>query len=329
MPTNLPPDYYELEKRFRSAESAAEKADLLEQMYSVVPKHKGTDHLRADLRRQLSRLKDEAQQARKKHGGHASTYSIAKEGAGQAALIGAANTGKSALVRVLTNAEPEVSDAPYSTWSPTPGMMPVENVQIQLIDTPPTGGEFVEPGLFDLVRKADLTLLVVDLQADPLGQLEQTLAQLAEHRIAPLGQEAHYAGRERMTFVPLIILANKCDDESLDEDLQVLCELFDGPCPLQPVSAATGRHLDQFKQRVFAALRVIRVYPRPPGQEPDLQKPFVLKEGSTIADLAAKVHRDFVEHLKSARVWGSAAFPGQMVQKDYVLHDGDIVELKV
>src|SRR5512137_2681695 len=110
MPTNLPPDYYEIEKRFRTAESAAEKVALLEEMYSVVPKHKGTDHLRADLRRQISKLKEEAQQGHKKHGGHIPVFHIEKEGAGQVALIGPTNVGKSALVRALTHAEPEVAE---------------------------------------------------------------------------------------------------------------------------------------------------------------------------------------------------------------------------
>ncbi len=135
MPTNLPPDYFNAERRFREAETPAEKIVLLEEMISIVPKHKGTDHLRADLRRQLSRLREEAQ-SQKKHGGHASVYHIEREGAGQVALIGPTNVGKSALVCSLTNARPEVSPAPYTTWKPSPGMMPFQDIQIQLIDTP-------------------------------------------------------------------------------------------------------------------------------------------------------------------------------------------------
>jgi ribosome-interacting GTPase 1 len=330
MPTNLPPDYFEIEKRFREAESAAEKVSLLEQMYSVVPKHKGTDHLRADLRKQMSKLKGEAQE-HKKRSGHPSSYQIEREGAGQVALIGPTNTGKSALLAALTNARPEVSPAPYTTWGPTPGMLQVENIQVQLIDTPPINPEFVEGGLFDLLRHCDLILLVVDLQGDPLEQVELTLAQLREHRIAPDGFQARYADQERMTYVPLLVLANKCDDESQDELFEVCCELFEGEgeCPLMPISAVTGRNFDLLKRRIFEAMDVIRVYARPPGREPDLERPFVLKRGSTVADLARKVHRDFYDKLKTARVWGSTAFEGQMVQRDYVLQDGDIIELRI
>jgi ribosome-interacting GTPase 1 len=327
MPTNLPPDYFEADKRFREAQTPAEKITCLEEMISTVPKHKGTDKLRADLRRQLSKLKEEAQ-TQKKHGAHQVTFHIEKEGAGQAVVIGATNVGKSTLVASLTHAGPEVSGAPYTTWKPLPGMMPFEDIQIQLVDTPPMDREFVEPGLFDLVRRADLILLMVDLQVDPLEQLAETLLLLEEHRIAALDRRERYAGQERMAFLPLLILANKCDDESLDETFDLFCALLGEDCPMIPISALTGRNIGWFKQRVYQALEIIRVYAKPPGKEPDLERPFVLKKGSTIADLARKVHRDFYEKLKSARLWGSSAFDGQMVQRDYILQDGDIIELK-
>ncbi len=259
---------------------------------------------------------------------HQVTFHIEKEGAGQAVVIGATNVGKSALVRALTHAEPEVSDAPYTTWKPLPGMMTFEDIQVQLVDTPALDREFVEPGLFDLIRRADLILLMVDLQADPLEQLAETLLLLEEHRIAALDRRDRYPGQERMVFLPLLILANKCDDDSQDETFDLFCALLGEECPMIPISALTGRNAGWFKQRVYQALEIIRVYAKPPGKEPDLERPFVLKNGSTVVDLARKVHRDFYEKLKSARVWGSSAFDGQLVQRDYILRDGDIIELK-
>jgi uncharacterized protein len=328
MPTNLPPDYANAEKRFREAQSPAEKVACLEEMISIVPKHKGTDKLRADLRRQLSRLKDEAQAARKKAGGHASAFNIEREGAGQAMVMGAANSGKSSLVRALTNADPEVSPAPFSTWKPTPGMMPYEDVQIQLVDTPPLDGEYVEPALFDLARRTDIVLLVVDLQADPLEQMETCLAVLEARRLAPLQRQEGWQGDPRTVFRPFIVLANKCDDESMDEVYEVFCALCESDCEHLPVSALTGRFFNVLKQKVYEHLGVLRVYAKPPGKEPDLERPFVLKQGSTVMDLAGMVHRDFYDNLKAARVWGSSAFDGQMVTRDYVLYEGDIVELR-
>jgi ribosome-interacting GTPase 1 len=328
MPTNLPPEYFEADRRLREAQTPAEKIARLEALISTVPKHKGTDHLRADLRRQLAKLKEEAQ-ARKKHGAHQSAFQIEKEGAGTAVLVGGTNAGKSALVAALTNAEPEVSAAPYTTWKPIPGMVPVEDVQIQLVDAPPLDRDFVEPALFDLIRRADLILLVVDLQADPLQQLQDTMASLAEHRIVPLESRAEEAGQERTVYLPLIVLVNKCDNERLDETYEVFCELVEGEFHLLPISATTGRNFDLLKRWIFERLEIIRVYAKPPGKEPDLERPFVLKKGSTVTDLAQKVHRDFFEKLKSARVWGSSAFDGQLVQRDYVLQDRDIVELRI
>ncbi len=93
------------------------------------------------------------------------------------------------------------------------------------------------------------------------------------------------------------------------------------------VSATTGRNLEQLKQAVFEGLDIIRIYSKPPGKEPDFTSPFVLKKGGTLEEFAAKVHHDFVENLKSARVWGSAAHDGQQVGRDHVLQDGDVVEL--
>ncbi len=328
MPTNLPPDYFNVERRFREAQDPAEKAVLLEEMYSLVPKHKGTDHLRADLRRQLSRLKDEAQ-ARKKHGSHQEAYHVDREGAGQAVLIGPANAGKSALVAALTRAQPEVSEAPYTTRKPMPGMLPVENIQVQLVDTPSLDRTYAEPALYDLVRRADLVMVVIDLQFDPLKQLEEVLVVLEEHRVAPEQFLERYPEETRMFFLPFLVLVNKCDDESQDELFQICCELADPAWTLIPVSALTGRNFDMLREKVYQQLEIIRVYAKPPGKEADLEKPFVLKKGSKVSDLAAKIHRDFSEHLKSARVWGSAAFDGQMVQKDHTLEEGDIVELRI
>jgi ribosome-interacting GTPase 1 len=328
MPTNLPPEYFEAEKRYRAARSTAEKIVCLQELLSTIPKHKGTDKLRADLRRRLSKLKS-ASQTRKGVGRRDSAFRIDREGAGQVAVVGPTNVGKSALVATLTNATPEVADSPFTTWNPTPGMMPIEDIQIQLVDTPSLDRNFVEPELLDLIRRADLILLVVDLQTAPVQQLEDAIALLEEHRIVPLQLKDRYAEQQRLTFIPLLVLVNKNDDENSDEYFEIFCELLEDDWPLLPVSAATGRNLERLKQVVFQRLEIIRVYTKVPGEEADLSAPFVLEKGSTLAAFAGKVHQDFFEKLKSARVWGSAVYDGQMVSRDHILHDGDIVELRI
>jgi ribosome-interacting GTPase 1 len=184
MPTNLPPEYFEVEERYRAASTVPEKIEALQDLLSTIPKHKGTDRLRADLRRKLSKLKEGAR-GRKGAARHESAYSIDREGAGQVVVIGHANVGKSALVRALTNAEPEVAEYPFSTRKPTPGMMQVEDVQVQLIDTPPLNRDFVESEMMDLIRRSDMILLLVDLHADPFLQLEESAALLERYHIIP------------------------------------------------------------------------------------------------------------------------------------------------
>jgi len=329
MPTNLPPEYFEVEKRYKAAETPEEKAEALEDLLGTIPKHKGTDKLRANLRRKLAKLKASAQTSKKTGKRASSAFHIDREGAGQVLVIGSSNVGKSALVDTLTNASPEVSETPFSTWAATPGMMLIENIQVQLIDTPALNREYVEPELMDLVRRADLILIVIDMHADPFQQLEDALAKLEEHRIAPPHARDRYEGEQRFTFVPTLVLVNKADDESLDPDFEVLRELLEEPLPLLPVSAKTGRNFDRMKKMVFDALGIVRIYSKIPGKEADTKSPFVMKQGGTVEDFAGKVHQDFVRGLKSAKVWGSSAFDGQMVPRDYVLEDGDIVELRV
>ena len=244
-------------------------------------------------------------------------------------IVGPANVGKSALVAALTNATPEVSASPRSTWKPTPGMMEVDNVQIQLVDTPPLDRDFIDPEFPNLLRRCDLILLVVDLQADPFEQLEDTVVLLEENRIVPLRLQARYAGRPGLVFKPVLVLVNKNDDESTDEDFQIFCGLLEGDWPLIPISAETGRNLDQFKLAVFEHLGIMRIYSKAPGKKPDFSAPFVIEKGSTVEEFAGKIHKDFYDNLKAARVWGSAQFDGQMVKRDHILQDGDVVELRI
>jgi len=328
MSTNLPPEYFQVEERYRAAKAPTDKIACIEEMLKIVPKHKGTDKLRAGLRKRLSKMKA-LSQSKKGAIKRESAFRIDKEGAGQVVVLGPANVGKSALVATLTNATPEVSDFPLTTWKPTPGMMPVENIQIQLIDTPPVNPDYMEPELLDLFRRPDYILLVVDLQTDPVQQLEDTAALLQEHRIVPSHLQNLYTEQLNLDVIPFLVLANKNDDKATDENYEIFCELLEDDWPSIPISTITGRNLELLKQTLFERLEIIRVYSKAPGKDPDLTQPFVLKKGDSIADFAGKVHQDFVDKLKVARVWGNDVFDGQMVQRDHLLQDGDVVELQI
>jgi len=326
MPTNLPPEYFRVEKRYKSARTTDEKIAILEEMMSVIPKHKGTDKLRADLRKRLSRLKTSAEE-KKSAARHESIFHIEKEGAGRVIMVGPANVGKSALLNALTNAKPNVSESPFTTWTPAPGMMQIEDIQVQLIDTPTLHREHIEPEMIDLIRTADLLLPVINLQADAVKQLQEVVSIFLDHKISFEQPVISGEGAEHFLFLPHIVLVNKHDNESLDEDFEVFCALLEKDWPLISVSATTGSHLDKLRKMIFEKLEIIRVYSKPPGKEPEMSAPFVLKLGSTVEEMAAKVHKDFLENLKTARVWGKNVYDGQMVSRDHVLHDGDIVEL--
>jgi uncharacterized protein len=327
MPANLPPPYFEAEKRYREGKTSDEKIEALEEMLTIMPKHKGTDKLRADLRKRIAKHKSDAQQKKGSAKG-VTAYSIEKEGAAQAIIVGVPNVGKSSIVAALTNAKPEVADFPHTTWKPTPGMANFENIQFQLIDTPPVPTEFIDPGLADLLRRTDIIVAVVDIQADPLQQMEDTMIFLNGLRIYQPGAPIP-ADLRKAPFIKKVLLSvNKVDDESAEKDYHAFQELCESPLPSIPISILAGYNLSVFLRKIFEMTGVIRVYTKSPGKEPDLKTPFVLPKDSTLEELAEQIHKDFVSRLRFAKVWGArSVFDGQMVQRDYILHDGDIVEI--
>lgn len=328
MPTNLPPEYYKIEQQMKEADSVSEKLTLMDEMMSVIPKHKGTDKLRADLRKKISKLKT-TPQSKKGGARKESVFNISKEGAGQVVLIGPPNVGKSALVDALTNASPQVSESPMTTWAPLPGMMPIKDIQVQLIDTPHLNNDYVDKDYFDLLRRCDLILLVTDVQGDPFAQLEECSKILEDQNIAPLRLKDSFSDRPKMRFKPVHVLANKTDSDEFDENIEIFEELLDDNWPYIPVSAITGRNFEQLADVIIERLDVIRVYSKTPGKPADMEIPFVLKKGDTVEEFAIKVHKEIAQKMKTARVWGHNVFDGQMVQRDHQLADGDIVEVNI
>jgi len=328
MPANLPPEYFEAEKRFRQANTLAEKIATLEDLISTVPKHKGTDKLRGDLRRKLSQLRKEAQI--KKKGGKGSIYSVDREGAAQVAIVGFPNSGKSSILASLTNAMPVIADYPISTVTPLPGMMPFEDIQIQLIDLPPIGNEATDGWVSSILRTSDSLLIVVDLNDDPEIQAELIIEQLNKWNIFVINFLKQNDEEKRFKILKrAIIVGNKIDIDNASEAFQRLKERYENYLPCIPISALKKENLEELKKEIFKVTGIIRVYSKPPGKEPDLTRPFTIPKGSTVLDLAGIIHKDFIFNLKFARIWGSAKFEGQRVEKTYILQDKDIVELHI
>jgi hypothetical protein len=324
MPANLTPDYLNAEQRFKSAKTTEDKIAAIEEMMATIPRHKGTEKMQADLKRRLSKLRVE--QARRPVSRIGIIHRVEKEGAGQVVIVGPPNSGKSLLVRRLTHAKPEVADYPFTTRVPLPGMMQFEDVQVQLVDLPPVHPDFPESWLYQIIRNADAALLVVDLgDPDLLEDLETSLGQLANAKVQ--------LGRSELPGVPgwlhkrTLLAANKIDTNGAADAFEVLRDLYGARFAMAGVSAETGEGLEGLRRAVFGVLEVIRVYTKAPGKKLERTAPYILKHGSRLIDLAAHVHQDFLSQLKYARLWREGRFDGQMVNRDHVLEDKDVVEL--
>lgn len=323
MPANLPPEYYAAEERFKKAATAQEKVSALEDLISKVPKHKGTDKLRADLRRKLSQLREEA--VKKKRSGKGDLYTVERQGAAQLALAGFPNSGKSSVLATLTNAHPVVADYPMSTVMPLSGMMPFEDIQFQIVDLPPIGNESTDGWVSGIIRTSDLILIVVDLSEDPEVQAELLFGQLKDWGIPVLKKNEENDEHSK----PAIIVANKSDLEGSEEKLRGLRQSYEYIFLIAAISTKQKQGIEELRRIIFENSHVIRAYSKEPGKEPDMHAPFILRDGATVLDLADRIHKDFVQNLKYACIWGSARFDGQRVQRDYVLRDRDVVEFHV
>ncbi len=324
MPANLPPQYFEAEKRFRLAREPAEKIEILEEMLAIMPKHKGTDHLRAELRTRIARL---TQLAAKKSATHRASMVIEKEGAAQVVVIGLPNAGKSQLVATVTNASPAVAEYPFTTHSVTPGMMEFENIQIQLVDTPPLVSQSVAFWVPPMLRRADALLIVVDLVEAPLTQVEAVTTRLESMRVL-IGETSVEEEQDVVWWrKKALISGNKVDLDGASQNYAALKAKYGGWIPVLAVSAKEGTGLEALRHEVYKLLDIIRVYTKAPGENPDLSDPIILARGSTLENAAADVHKDFLKKMRFARIWGSGKHDGLMVKRDHILQDGDVIEL--
>ena len=312
MPANLPPTYYKLKHEHEAAKTDAERLVLLEEMLRIVPKHKGSEKVVADLRRRIARIKKgEAATGGKKGSRKGYSEHIPKQGAGQIVLLGPPNGGKSQILAAFTKAKPAVSPTPYTTTAPLVGMLPYENIQFQLIDTPSLMPDFVSPTVLTLARNAELVLIVLSLASDELlDDLEMVLAVLDE---AGIGEEK-----------PLVV-ANQLDATDADARLEILSEFYGQSVQLYPISAQTGAGKEDLLKALYGTLDILRIYPKAPGKPIERDAPIVLPVGATVLDAATGLHKDFAE-FRFARIWGPHWHDGQPVSRNDAVYDGDVVE---
>jgi ribosome-interacting GTPase 1 len=314
MPANLPPTYYKLKHQHEAAKTDQERLSLLEEMLRIIPKHKGTEKVVSDLRHRIAKHKKESTATGGK-GASKKGYSehISKQGAGQVVLLGPPNGGKSQILANFTNAKPEVSPTPYTTTMPMVGMLPYENIQFQLIDTPSISPDFVLPTVLTLTRNADIPLPVLSLASDNLlDDLDAVTALL---------DEANHETPENGT----LIVANQLDASGASERLDILKEFYGEVFRICPISAATDEGKGTLLHKIYTELNILRVYPKAPGKPIDHDEPIVLPTGATVLDAALNLHKDFAE-FKFARIWGPEWHDGQSVSRNDVVYDGDVVE---
>ncbi|MCD6431954.1 50S ribosome-binding GTPase [Candidatus Bathyarchaeota archaeon] len=390
MPTNLPAEAKHKWAEVSEAKNPQRKLQLLQEFLSLVPKHKGTAKLRAQVKKQMATLRREIEEKKRKRAGRGGPkFFIEKEGAAQLALIGLTNVGKSSSLAATTNAKVEVSPAPYTTREPTPGMLIYKDIQFQIVEAPALmkgSAEGKAWGLqtLALARNADGLILMVDLSQNPVEQLSLILNELGKARIftseprARIEIERKFMGaglriiltgklvdctmrdvedllksyrvRDAVvrirgeatlddveeaifgsaTYKPSVIVANKSDLEGSTKNLKLLENYTKGELPIVMISCKTRQGLETLGEVLFKTLGIIRVYTKEPEKREFSKKPFILKKGATVHDLARSIHSDFGEKFSYAKVWSKRlVFSPQKVGPTFTLEDGVVVEIHV
>lgn len=319
MPANLPPQFYQLEREYREKKTIKEKIEVLKKMYAIMPKHKGTDKLQAEIKARISKLKEELENE-KKRGGKRSFIHIEREGVGQIVLVGPPNTGKSTLLSALSNARPEIGDYPFTTKTPCVGMAPFEDIKLQIVDLPPIAKGNIPFWVVEIIRNSDLVLIVLSFDMDVEKEFEELTSLLREKKIDIVREFDKEEGIFDMVKKKAIVFINKRDIfKEKPKEFNIPLKVISG-------SSFIEEDLNRLKDTLFKELGVIRVYTKEPGKPPDFKDPLILKKGSMVLDAAEKLHKEIARKLKYARLWGSSKFDGQRVDKNYILKDKDIVE---
>ncbi|MBI2546846.1 MAG: 50S ribosome-binding GTPase [Candidatus Aenigmarchaeota archaeon] len=292
MPVNAGPEYFAAERRYSEARTLEEKIIALEEMIRTAPKHKSSEHLLADLRKRLSKLKRAAAIERRKS--QRPKFTIRKDGAAQICIVGITKSGKSTLLNSLTNADVEIGEYPYTTKEPKVGMMFYNDLQFQLVEIPSTFNR----ELSGLLHSCDLILVILDSEHNIEKQKNELMKNVKDFRI----------GNKKR-----VLVKNKSKVCGLDPD--TVC-----------IDAKTGIGLDELKEKMWKELGMIKIYTKSPNK-PKAIPAVALKINSTVEDLAKKIHKDLAKEFKFARIFNSTKFSGKKVGLGYKLQDNDIVEV--
>ena len=332
MPTNVTPEYKKAEAEYKVAQEPRDRLVALRAMLRTIPKHKGTEHLQAGIKTKIKELTDELGAPRKGGARGGPVFTIRPEGAGQVALLGPANSGKSSLHDALTGSGATVGSYPFTTQHPQPGMIPVGDVGIQLVDLPPVIREHPLPWIGNALQPADGALLVVDMsEAGCVGDVDELVRLLAEKRVHLIGEWPR--GVESPSdpdnpfakLLPTAVVATKADlTDAVEEEAAVLMELVGLELPVLRASVA-NREIDHLGMWLFEALGVVRVYTESVAKKRD-DRPYTIRRGQTVLDVATLIHKDFARDLKFARLI-RPGYPDRRIGRNFPLRDGDRIEI--
>jgi ribosome-interacting GTPase 1 len=382
LPANLTAEAKAKWEKAIAIKDPEEKIKALQEFLSAIPKHKGNERLRDQVKRKIAALRAELEERRQKR--RRAKPPLEKEGAAQILIIGPTGVGKSSLLSALTNAKPEIASHPFTTKSPTPGVMRFEDVRFQLVEMPALVEGALESEAVEMIRRADGIIIMLDLSGDAAGDLKWILEGLEGARISPIsprskieiervkaiGEPRVFASgrlmdctiedvkkrilglglkdivvriqgdaglediedallRTQRMYKPCLILANKSDLEGDPGKLASLDKIVGGMIPVLKVSALSREGLDPIGPKLLQILGMIRVYTKEPNEREPSGEPFIMKAGSSVADLARQIHSSLLENYKYARVWGpSSKYPGERVGPSHILLDRDIVEIR-
>jgi len=322
MPANLPPLFYEKERLLRFAQSIPEKIEIITEMLGIMPKHKGTDKLQADLRAKISKLTKELKKQPATR--RVDFYHIPKEEAGQCVFIGPPNAGKTHLVNALANTNYPVGNYLFTTHKPDIGMMKYENIQIQIVDMPPLYEDFHPNWIMGIVRNADVIGLIFDGSSKKnLDAMPKILNYLEKGYIRIVLSNNNETSDEFLLKNGFIVITHI--DKTDNVNIQNLWKL-----PIIEVSVYNEKTLSALRKEIYSSLNILRVYTKKPHKEPDFTEPVILKKGSTVIDAAYHIHKDFAYNLKFARLWRKAKNKnGIHISRNEILKEGDILEFHI
>jgi len=302
MPINANFEYANAEEKYLQAQTDEERILALEEMLRTMPKHKGSENLRKNLNTRYKKLKKELEKAKKSKRGKGKQG--IKKADLQAVLVGLTNSGKSSILKSITNANPQIANYGFTTTKPELGTLNYQGCDIQIIDLPPIASESFDKGIINNAN----TLLIV---SEKINEIQLILEQLKQNKEATK-----------------IIIFNKIDLYTEDIKRKISETLKSKRYNYVMISTKTGEGFEELKEKIFKSFPVIRVYTRHPGKKSKNQdKPVVLHLNSSLEDVAEKILHGYSKKVKYAKITGpSAKFKNQKVGLKHIVQDKDIVE---